>query len=147
MILNGEDVTDEIRTPEASIYASDVSAMPAVRGFLLSMQRGMAEKYSVIMDGRDIGTVVLPCADLKVFLAADAEVRAKRRYKELIEKKLNVTFEEVLSDMNKRDENDSRREAAPLKPADDAVMLDTTDLNLEESIEALQRLISQRLQQ
>ena len=145
MILNGEDVTDAIRTPDASIYASDVSAMPAVREFLLSMQREMAEKYNVIMDGRDIGTVVLPDAGLKVFLVADAEVRAKRRHLELLEKNAAITFEEVLRDMNLRDKNDSERALAPLKAAEDAIELDTTSLNLEESLEALCSIIGNKV--
>ena len=144
MILNGEDVTEQIRTPEVSTYASDVSAMPAVREFLLNMQRDMAKKYNTIMDGRDIGTVVLPNAGLKVFLVADAEVRAKRRYDELIARGATVNFEDVLRDMNQRDKNDSEREAAPLKAADDAVTLDTTALNFEESLDALCNIISER---
>lgn len=144
MILNGEDVTDEIRTPEASKYASDVSAMPPVREFLLNMQRDMAEKYNVIMDGRDIGTVVLPNAGLKVFLVADASVRARRRYDELVARGMEVSYDDVLNDMNQRDKNDSERAAAPLKAADDAVILDTTELNFEESVEALCKLISER---
>ena len=145
MILNGEDVTDAIRSPDASIHASDVSAMPAVREFLLSMQREMSEKYDVIMDGRDIGTVVLPDAGLKVFLVADAEVRAKRRHLELLEKNAEVTFDEVLRDMNLRDKNDSERAVAPLKAAEDAIKLDTTSLSLEESLEALCSIIAERL--
>ena len=144
MILNGEDVTDDIRTPEASAYASDVSALPVVRDFLLSMQRGMADKYDVVMDGRDIGTVVLPEAGLKVFLIADAEVRAKRRHLELLERNIDASFEDVLRDINSRDFNDSTRAAAPLKAAEDAVMLNTTDLSFQESFEALCRLVSQR---
>jgi len=144
MFLLGEDVTDDIRLPEASKYASDVSAMQPVRDFLLSTQRGMAEKYDVIMDGRDIGTVVLPDAGLKVFLTADPETRARRRYLELVDKNIETTLEEVRSDMNDRDKNDSERAAAPLKAADDAVFLDTTDLDLEESFQALCRLITGR---
>jgi len=144
MILNGEDVTDDIRIPEASMYASDVSAMPPVRDFLLSMQREMAVKYDVIMDGRDIGTVVLPDAGLKVFLTAEPEARAQRRYLELVEKNAEITLEEVAADMALRDKNDSERAAAPLKAADDAILLDTTNMNLEESIDALCGLISWR---
>jgi len=144
MILNGKDVTDEIRTPEASTYASDVSAIPEVRDFLLQMQRDMAVKYDIIMDGRDIGTIVLPNAGLKVFLIADPEVRAKRRYDELIARGMDVKYEDVLRDLNQRDKNDSEREAAPLKAADDAVMLDTTAYNFEESVEALCKIISER---
>ena len=144
MLLNGEDVTDAIRSPTASMYASDVSAMPPVRAFLLSTQREMAVKYDVVMDGRDIGTVVLPSAGLKVFLTAEPETRAKRRYLELLEKDVAVTFEEVLSDLNLRDKNDSERAAAPLKPARDSVTLDTTNMDLDESFDALCGLIGRR---
>ena len=144
MFLNGEDVTDAIRSPKASMYASDVSAMPSVRAFLLSTQREMAVKYDVVMDGRDIGTVVLPSAGLKVFLTAEPETRAKRRYLELFEKDVAVTFEEVLSDLNLRDKNDSERAAAPLKPAADSVMLDTTNMDLDKSLDVLCGLIGQR---
>lgn len=144
MILNGEDVTDIIRTPEASTYASNVSAMPPVRDFLLNMQRDMAVKYDIIMDGRDIGTVVLPNAGLKVFLVAEAEVRAKRRYNELLERGMDVKFEDVLKDMNQRDLNDSQRDTAPLKAADDAVLLDTSTLSFDESVIALCNIISER---
>ena len=146
MILCGEDVTDDIRMPEISNYASDVSAMPPVREFLLSMQREMAVKYDVIMDGRDIGTVVLPDAGLKVFLTAKLEIRAKRRYDELIEKNVATTFEEVLSDMRIRDDNDSRRAAAPLKAAEGAVLLDTSDMDFYESFNALSAIISSVMQ-
>jgi cytidylate kinase len=144
MLLCGEDVTDSIRIPEASTYASDVSAMPPVREFLLSMQRGMGEKYDVIMDGRDIGTVVMPGAGLKIFITADPGTRAKRRYLELVERNIATTLEEVERDMVARDKNDSEREAAPLKAADDAVILDTTNMGLEESYEAVCGLISWR---
>jgi len=144
MILNNEDVTDAIRMPEISKYASDVSAMPEVRAFLLSMQRDMAVKYDVLMDGRDIGTVVLPDAGLKIFITASIEARAKRRYLELIEKNINTTLEEVREAMISRDENDSNRAQAPLKAADDAVLLDTTDLNLDESFKAICDLVSGR---
>ena len=137
MMLNGDDVTDEIRSPEASTYASDVSAMPPVRQFLLSMQRDMAKKYDVIMDGRDIGTVVLPGSGLKVFLTADPDTRAKRRYLELLEKDADTAFDEVKRDMVKRDKNDSERSVAPLKAADGSTILDTTDLSLEESFKTL----------
>ena len=144
MLLNGEDVTDDIRIPEASAYASDVSAMPPVRAFLLSMQSEMAEKYDVIMDGRDIGTVILPNAGLKVFLTAQPEVRARRRYLELMEKNVQTTLEAVLTDMNTRDKNDSERVAAPLKAADDAIILDTSDMDFEMSFSALCELITGR---
>jgi len=144
MILCGEDVTDEIRLPQISAYASDVSAFPPVRTFLLSMQRDMAERYDVIMDGRDIGTVVLPNAGLKIFITADDKARAKRRYDELLEKGIDTTLEEVYNEMCQRDKNDSERAIAPLKMADDAVLLDTTNLNLEQSFETLCRIISER---
>ena len=145
MLLDGEDVSDWIRTPEMSDYASNVSAMPAVRAYLMDMQRQMAERYNVIMDGRDIGTVVLPNAGLKVFLTAAVETRAARRHLELAEKGINTTFEEVLRDMRIRDERDSNRETAPLRAAEDAVILDTGDLTLEESIQALLDLIQARM--
>ncbi len=145
MLLDGEDVSDWIRTPEMSDYASNVSAMPAVRAYLMDMQRQMAERYNVIMDGRDIGTVVLPNAGLKVFLTAAVEKRAARRHLELAEKGINTTFEEVLRDMRIRDERDSNRETAPLRAAEDAVILDTGDLTLEESIQALLDLIQARM--
>jgi len=144
MILCGEDVTDAIRMPEISTYASDVSAMPEVRAFLLQMQRDMALKYDVLMDGRDIGTVVLPDAGLKIFITADADTRANRRYLELKAKGVETTFNEVKEAMNSRDKNDSERETAPLKAAYDAVILDTTHLNLDESFEAICKLISGR---
>ena len=142
MLLNGEDVTDDIRSPAASRYASDVSAMPVVRSFLLEMQREMARKYDVIMDGRDIGTVVLPGAGLKVFLTAAPETRARRRYIELAGKNVPTTFEEVTRDMEVRDRNDSERATAPLRPAEDSVALDTTELDLDESFAALCELIA-----
>ena len=144
MYLCGEDVTDDIRLPEISTYASDVSAIPAVRDFLLFMQRDMAVKYDVIMDGRDIGTVVLPNAGLKIFITADADARAKRRFLELKEKGITSSFDEVKSAMLVRDKNDSERETAPLKAADDAILLDTTDLDLNESFDAICKLISGR---
>jgi cytidylate kinase len=145
MILNGEDVTEEIRQPIASIYASDVSAMAPVRSFLLSMQREMAEKYNVIMDGRDIGTVVIPDAGLKIFLTADPAVRARRRYEELKAKNVETTYEEVLRDIEYRDVNDSTRSAAPLRPAADAVHIDTSGKSLEECLELIGKLAGERL--
>ena len=129
-----------------SLYASDVSALPEVRAFLLDMQRAMAREYSVIMDGRDIGTVVLPNADLKIFLTAAPEVRAQRRYLELQGKGVETTFEQVLAELNLRDKNDSERATAPLKQADDAVVLDTTDMSLEESQNAVADMIRSRLE-
>lgn len=145
MILNGEDVTDEIRLPEISIYASDVSAIPQVREFLLSTQRDFALKYDVIMDGRDIGTVVLPDADLKIYLTADISARAERRYKELLEKGIETTLEEVTRNMIQRDKNDSSRKTAPLKMADGAVLVDTTALNLEESYQKIRSIVKEKL--
>ena len=141
MILNGQDVTGEIRTPEMSHYASCVSALPVVRDYLMDMQRSMAKKYDVIMDGRDIGTVVLPDADVKIFLTASAEERARRRLSELLAKGENVTFEKVLADMKTRDERDSSRAAAPLKCADDAVLLDTSGNTIEQSVAAIRAII------
>ncbi|MCF0120190.1 MAG: (d)CMP kinase, partial [Oscillospiraceae bacterium] len=145
MILNGEDVSDAIRTPEASIYASDVSAMPEVRAFLLEMQRSLARKSDVIMDGRDIGTVVLPNAGLKIFLTARAEVRAERRLIELKEKNIETTFEEVLRDIEYRDKNDSSRKEAPLRQADDAILIDTSEIDLEASFELICGVVGERL--
>lgn len=140
--LNGECVGDSIRTPEMSMYASAVSALPTVRAFLLETQRAFARRSSVIMDGRDIGTVVLPDADVKIFLTASDEVRAKRRLLELQEKGQNVTFEEVLADMRARDLADSTRAAAPLKKADDAVLLDNGALDFEGTVIAALDIIS-----
>jgi cytidylate kinase len=145
MLLNGEDVTDEIRTPDVSIYASDVSAMAAVRAFLMNMQREMADKYNVVMDGRDIGTVVLPNASLKFFLTADPEVRAMRRYRELLEKNAETTYEDVLRDMGYRDKNDSSRKTAPLSAAEDAVVVDTTGYSLEDSFQLLYSVVEEKL--
>lgn len=144
MFLNGEDVSEEIRTPEISMYASAVSAIPGVRAFLLDMQRDMAKKSSVVMDGRDIGTVVLPYAGLKIFLTASAEERAGRRLAELAAKGDASTYEEVLADMRQRDLNDSTRAAAPLKAAEDAVMVDTSHMGLEESVDHVCALIADR---
>lgn len=144
MYLNGEDVSGLIRTPEISMRASEVSAMPEVRACLLDMQRKMAESHSVIMDGRDIGTVVLPNASLKIFLTASPERRAERRYLELHEKGATDSYDEVLRDIIKRDKNDSSRAAAPLKRADDAIEVDTSELSLDESIERICALISDR---
>jgi len=144
MFLNAEDVTDAIRMPEISKYASDVSAMPEVREFLLNMQRDMAARYDVVMDGRDIGTVVLPNAGLKIFITADVDIRAERRYLELIGKGVTISFDEVKASMITRDKNDSERDTAPLKAADDAVVLDTTGLNFEESYLAICSLVTGR---
>ena len=145
VFLNGVDVSDEIRTPLASMMASAVSAKPEVRAFLLDMQRNLAVTNNVVMDGRDIGTVVLPDAKVKIFLTASAEARAMRRFKELKEKGSEVTFEEVLEDMQKRDYNDSHRAIAPLKPAKDSVLADTSDKNLEESLELLINIVKENI--
>ena len=144
MFLNGQDVSDRIRLPEISLAASDVSAHGRVREYLLEMQRRLAREYNVIMDGRDIGTVVLPDAELKVFLTASPEARAQRRLLQLKEKGTEVSFEEVLKDIRYRDEQDSTRAAAPLRRAEDAVLLDTSDLSFDESYQVLCDLIAKR---
>lgn len=144
MFLGEDDVSAEIRQPEISMYASAVSAIPAVRSFLLDMQRDMAKTNSVIMDGRDIGTVVLPDAGLKIFLTAKLEARAARRLAELRQKGDISTLEDVTADMIRRDQNDSTRAAAPLKAADDAVLADTTDMSLQQSIDHICALIADR---
>lgn len=141
MILNGRDVSDEIRTPEMSKIASQISALPCVRTFLLDMQRDVAKTHNVIMDGRDIGTVVLPGADVKIYLTASAEVRAERRFKELQEKGTKSTYETVLKEIKERDHQDMTRTIAPLKQAKDAVLLDTSELNLEEAVAAMESII------
>lgn len=145
MLLDGEDVTREIRLPEVSRYASAVSAHPAVRAYLLEMQRCLARTNSVIMDGRDIATVVLPNADVKIFLTASPEERARRRCLELTERGTPEDYEQVLADINRRDYDDTHRSAAPLKQAADAVLLDTTQLSFDESLTALLRLIRERI--
>lgn len=145
MLLDGKDVSTEIRLPEISMYASNVSALPCVRAYLLEMQRDIARRRSVIMDGRDIGTVVLPDADVKIFLSASPEVRARRRWLELQEKGTPDTYEAVLADLIARDEWDSNRAIAPLRPADDAVLLDTSGMTLQESIDAILKLIRKKV--
>ena len=145
MLLHGEDVTEEIRLPEMSLYASAVSAIPEVRAFLLEMQRDFARKSSVIMDGRDIGTVVLPHADVKIFLKADVEVRARRREKELRERGTPRPYEQVLEEMRQRDYNDTHRSAAPLRAAEDAVIVDTSDLDFRQSKEKLLEIIREKV--
>lgn len=142
--LNGEDPGDRIRTPEMSMYASAVSAIPAVRAFLLETQKDIARKNSVIMDGRDIGTVILPNADLKIFLTASPECRARRRYDELRAKGQEVAYEDVLREMVQRDGQDAGRAVAPAVAAEDAVILDNSSLNLEESIEAVISLVREK---
>ena len=143
--LNGDDVSTEIRLPEASMAASNVSAIPSVRAFLFDLQRDIAAKNNCIMDGRDIGTVVLPNAQVKIFLTADPEERAMRRFKELEEKGSNVTYQEVLDDLKVRDYNDSHREIAPLKPAEDSVTVNTTGNTLEESIKLIIDTIKEKM--
>lgn len=143
--LCGEDVTGLIRTPEVSMMASASSAIPAVRQFLFTLQTGMAEKYNVIMDGRDIGTVVLPHAQVKIFLTASPEVRAKRRLLELEEKGRTVDYNSILEDIIKRDYQDSHRAAAPLKPAEDSIVLDTSHLSFDEVIEQFAGIVSAKL--
>lgn len=145
VFLNGEDVSEQIRLPEISMAASAVSAIPQVRELLVDVQRDMAKNYDVIMDGRDIGTVILPNAQVKIFITAAPEIRAKRRYDELIAKGNSVSFDEVLSDLNKRDYNDSHRAVAPLKQADDAVLLDTSELDFEGSVEAVIEIIKKKI--
>lgn len=145
VFLNGEDVSEKIRTPEMSMMASKVSALGKVREFLFDLQRDTAKRQSVVMDGRDIGTVVLPDANVKIFLTASPEIRAKRRYQELVEKGEQVTYEDVLKDVIQRDYNDSHREIAPLKQAEDAVLLDTSEYTLEQSIAAVIRLIEEAM--
>lgn len=144
MYLNGEDVSTDIRLPEISMCASNVSAMPEVRAYLMDMQRQMAQRYDVIMDGRDIGTVILPDAEVKIFLTASAEERAMRRLRELEAKGVNTSFEEVLEDMKKRDAQDSSRAAAPLVPADDAVILDSSSMSFDETVAAVCKLITDK---
>ena len=142
--LNGEDPGDAIRTPEMSMYASAVSAIPEVRAFLLDTQKEIARKNSVVMDGRDIGTVILPDADLKVFMTASAECRARRRYDELIAKGVEVRYEDVLAEMNERDHNDRTREIAPATAAPDAVLFDNTGMTVEQSVDGIIALIREK---
>ena len=145
MLMNGMDVTDDIRTPDISQKASLVSAHAMVRDMLLDMQRSVAKKHNVIMDGRDIGTVVLPKATVKIFLTATAEVRAQRRTAELIAKGQKANFEQVLKDIQQRDYQDSHRPIAPLKQAKDAVLLDTSDLDIEGVLTAMKEIIAKKV--
>lgn len=145
VFLNGEDVSEAIRTPEASMGASNVSAIPKVREFLFDLQRSIAAENNCIMDGRDIGTVVLPNADVKIFLTASAEERAKRRYKEMLEKGEKIDYNEILEDINKRDYQDSHREIAPLKQADDAIYVDNGCYDLEGGAEYLLKIIRENI--
>ena len=145
IFLNGEDISNEIRTPIISQYASDVSAFPDVRRFLLQLQKDIAEQHNVVMDGRDIGTVILPHAQVKIFLTASPEERARRRYGELHRKFPNLTFDQVLKDIIQRDHNDSTRSEAPLKQAEDAILLDTTGNELSESLDLIEKIVRERL--
>ena len=144
VFLGEEDVSLAIRTPEASMAASNVSAIPAVRDFLLDLQRSIAAQNNCIMDGRDIGTVILPDAQIKIFLTAAVEVRAKRRYDELLGKGMQAEYADVLAEMIQRDEQDMNRAIAPLKQAEDAVLVDTSELNLEQSIDAIKRIVEEK---
>ena len=144
MILNGKDVTEELRTPELSAFASTVSANPEVRKYLLQMQRQLGKQHNVVMDGRDIGTVVLPHADLKIYVTASAEVRAQRRLLELEAKGQKTSFQKVLADINARDEADMNRSVAPLKQAKDAFLLDTTEMDAAQALEAALALARER---
>lgn len=145
VLLNSEDVSAFIRTPEVSMMASKTSAILEVRAFLLGLQRKLAEQHNVVMDGRDIATVVLPDAEVKIFLTASPEIRARRRYDELIAKGEQVEFGDVLADLIKRDEQDMNRSVAPLKPSQEAVIVDTSGLDLQQSVEATQRVVKNKL--
>lgn len=145
MLLNGEDVTESIRLPEMSMYASNISTIPEVRDFLLDMQRDMAKSHNVIMDGRDIGTVVLPQADVKIYLTASPEDRARRRYDELVLRGTPKDYEELLEEIRRRDYQDTHRDIAPLKQAEDAVLLDTSGCTFEESRQKVLDIIKERI--
>ena len=145
MIMNGMDVTDDIRTPDISQKASLVSAQPVVREMLLDMQRDVARKHNVIMDGRDIGTVVLPRANVKIFLTASAEVRAQRRFQELQAKGSKDSYEKVLADIKLRDHQDTTREIAPLKQAKDAVLVDTSAMDIEAVVAAIRGIVNEKV--
>ena len=145
MFLNDTDVTAEIRQNDISRYASDVSAIPEVRAYLLDIQRITAEKYDIVMDGRDIGTVIMPNAQVKIFLNADVNERAERRYNELIAKGQNVDYESILNDVIQRDKNDSSRDTAPLKPADDAVLFNNSGMEEHETLECVLKIIKEKL--
>ena len=145
IFLNGTDVSKEIRLNEVSMAASKTSAYKVVRAFLLDTQRNVAKTQSVIMDGRDIGTVVLPDAEIKIFIVGDATVRAKRRHKELLEKGQDISLQEVLEDIITRDHNDTNRAEAPLKQADDAILLDTTYKNFEEAYKAVLEIVQSKM--
>ena len=144
VILNGEDLGDKIRLPQMSMYASAVSAIPAVRRFLLEMQKSLARENSVVMDGRDIGTVIIPDADLKIFLTASVETRAQRRTIELLEKGVDARYDDVIADMIARDQQDKSRDIAPALPADDAIIFDNSEMSVEESLKEIVRLVNER---
>ena len=144
VILNGEDLGDKIRLPEMSMYASFVSSLPSVRAFLLEMQKSIARENSVVMDGRDIGTVIIPDADLKIFLTASNETRAHRRALELQAKGIDVKYEDVLADMIERDNNDKSRDIAPAIAAEDAIIFDNSEMSVEDSVKEIVRLINER---
>ncbi len=145
LFLNGKKVGDEIRTAEAGVLASNYAKVPIVRKHLTRLQREIADERRIIVEGRDIGTVVLPDAELKVFLTASVEERARRRWKELREKGEDVSYEEILEQLKKRDEQDSKRNVAPLKPAEDAVVIDTTGMGIDEVVEEIVRLVEERM--
>lgn len=145
VLLCGEDVSEAIRAENVGMATSAVSAHPPVRAFLLELQRGMARTHDILMDGRDIGTVILPNASVKIFLTASAEARATRRFRELQEKGVDTDFETVLEDIRRRDYQDSHRATAPLRQAEDAVLVDTSEMDLEESFQALKSLILSRI--
>ncbi len=145
VLLNGEDVNEYIRTPEISMYASAVSAIPEVRSFLLDLQRNIAAENNVIMDGRDIGTVILPKAQIKIFLSASAEARAKRRFEELTAKGIKTSYEDVLTDMEIRDRNDSTRKTAPAIPAEDAVFIDNSEESVDETVLKIENIAKEKL--
>lgn len=145
MLMNGMDVTGDIRTPEISQKASLISAHAVVRDVLLDMQRNMAEEYDVVMDGRDIGSVVLPKATVKIFLTASPEVRARRRYNELVEKGQKASYEQVLRDVQQRDYQDTHRDIAPLKMCRDSVKVDTSEMDLEQSVAAIRKIVEEKI--
>lgn len=145
MLMNGMDVTGDIRTPEISQKASLISAHAVVRDMLLDMQRNMAEEYDVVMDGRDIGSVVLPKATVKIFLTASPEVRARRRYNELVEKGQKASYEQVLRDVQQRDYQDTHRDIAPLKMCRDSVKVDTSEMDLEQSVAAIRKIVEEKI--
>lgn len=145
VFLCGEDVSEEIRLPEISMAASAVSVVPAVRDFLLDLQRDIAKNNNVLMDGRDIGTVVLPDAQVKIFITASPEIRAKRRFDELAAKGVETTFEQVLNDLNRRDYQDSHRAVSPLKMADGAILLNTSELTFDQSVQSVVELVKKAM--